>query len=166
MGDTLEGMKAFGVEIEGLHTETGPGVFEAAIRYDDALAAADKAALFKVGMKQIAHEHGLSVTFMAKWNAALPGSSGHLHQSLWRGRDNVFVDESAPDGISATLRHYVGGQVAAMPELTALYSPTINAYKRYVPGVWAPLTASSGIAHRTTATRLIGLATSNAHGQS
>src|SRR5262249_29942437 len=70
MADILEGMRAFDVEIEGLHTETGPGVFEAAIRYDDVLAAADKAALFKVGMKQIAHEHGLSVTFMAKWNAS------------------------------------------------------------------------------------------------
>ncbi|MEQ9320353.1 MAG: glutamine synthetase, partial [Polyangiaceae bacterium] len=80
MADILDGMAAFDVEVEGLHTETGPGVYEAAIRYDDALAAADKAALFKVGLKQIAREHGLSVTFMAKWNAALPGSSGHVHQ--------------------------------------------------------------------------------------
>src|SRR6185503_20482438 len=100
MGAILDGMRAFDVEIEGLHTETGPGVLEAAIRYDDALAAADKAALFKVGMKQIAHEMGLSVTFMAKWNALLPGSSGHLHQSLWRHGENVFKDTSSLDGTS------------------------------------------------------------------
>ena len=163
MADILEGMKAFDVEIEGLHTETGPGVFEAAIRYDDALAAADKAALFKVGMKQIAHEHGLSVTFMAKWNANLPGSSGHLHQSLWRhAGENAFKDTSSPDGVSKALRHYVGGQCALMPELTALYSPTVNSYRRYVPGVWAPLTATWGVENRTTAIRLIGLGTSSA----
>lgn len=159
MADILEGMRAFDVEIEALHTETGPGVYEAAIRYDDVLAAADKAALFKVGMKQIAHEHGLSVTFMAKWNASLPGSSGHLHQSLWRGGDNAFADSASPDGMSKTMRHYVGGQCALMPELTALYSPTINAYKRYVPGVWAPLTATWGVENRTTAIRIIGLGT-------
>lgn len=157
MAEILDGMRAFDVEIEGLHTETGPGVLEAAIRYDDVLAAADKAALFKVGMKQIAHEMGLSVTFMAKWNASLPGSSGHLHQSLWRNGENVFTDGASPGGVSKTLRHYIGGQCALMPELTALYAPTINAYKRYVPGVWAPLTATWGVENRTTAIRVIGL---------
>ncbi|AUX23180.1 glutamine synthetase [Sorangium cellulosum] len=162
MAAILDGMRAFDVEIEGLHTETGPGVYEAAIRYDDALRAADKAALFKVAMKQIAHEHGLSVTFMAKWNADLPGSSGHLHQSLWKDGQNVFQDASAPGRIPAALRHYIGGQIALMPELTALYSPTINAYKRYVPGVWAPLTASWGVENRTAAIRLIGLGTPGA----
>jgi glutamine synthetase len=157
MADILDGMRAFDVEIEGLHTETGPGVYEVAIRYDDVLSAADKAALFKVGMKQIAHENGLSVTFMAKWNASLPGSSGHLHQSLWRHGESAFHDPSSLDGMSKTMRHYIGGQCALMPELTALYSPTINAYKRYVPGVWAPLTATWGVENRTTAIRVIGL---------
>jgi glutamine synthetase len=157
MADILDQMRAFDVEIEGLHTETGPGVLEAAIRYDDALVAADKAALFKVGMKQIAHEHGLSVTFMAKWNANLPGSSGHLHQSLWRHGEPAFVDNGSPDRMSKALRHYIGGQCALMPELTALYSPTVNSYKRYVPGVWAPLTATWGVENRTTAIRVIGL---------
>jgi glutamine synthetase len=156
MTDILDQMRAFDIEIEGLHTETGPGVVEAAIRYDDALAAADKAALFKVAMKQIAHEHGLSVTFMAKWNASLPGSSGHLHQSLWRGAESAFSDPASPDGMTKTMRHYIGGQCALMPELTALYAPTINAYKRYVPGVWAPLTATWGVENRTTAIRVIG----------
>jgi glutamine synthetase len=162
MADILDGMRAFDVEIEGLHTETGPGVYEVAIRYDDALRAADKAALFKVGMKQIAHRHGLSVTFMAKWSAELPGSSGHLHQSLWRDGHNAFHDPTAEGGISPTMRHYIGGQVALAPELTALYSPTVNSYKRYVPGVWAPLTATWGVENRTTAIRLVGLGTKGA----
>lgn len=154
MADILDGMAAFDIEVEGLHTETGPGVYEAAIRYDDALAAADKAALFKVGLKQIAREHGLSVTFMAKWNAALPGSSGHVHQSLWRDGKNVFA---ADDGnMSPTLRHYIGGLCQLMPEMTAMISPTVNSYKRYVPGVWAPLTASWGVENRTCGVRVIG----------
>jgi glutamine synthetase len=156
MGAIFDGMRAFDIDIEALHTETGPGVYEAAIRYDDALRAADKAALFKVAMKQIAHEHGLSVTFMAKCNAFLPGSSGHLHQSLWRGDENIFEGPAAEGGVSRALRHYVGGQVALMRELTALYAPTINSYKRYVPGVWAPLSPSWGFENRTSAIRVIG----------
>jgi glutamine synthetase len=108
-------------------------------------------------VKQIAHRHGLSATFMAKWNAALPGASGHLHQSLWKDGKNVFFDARAERGMSKQMRHYMGGQIALMQELTALYSPTINSYKRYVPGVWAPLTASWGDDNRTCAIRLIDL---------
>ncbi len=156
MHDILEGMRAFDIDIEGLHTETGPGVYEAAIRYDDILRAADQAALFKVAMKQIAHRHGLAVTFMAKWNAALPGCSGHLHQSLWREGKNAFFDSRASRGMSRVMRSYIAGQLALMRELTALYSPTVNSYKRYVPGVWAPLVASWGIENRNCAVRVIG----------
>jgi glutamine synthetase len=157
VGAILDGCAAFDIDVEGLHTETGPGVYEAAIRYDEVLRAADKAALFKVAVKQIAREHGLSVTFMAKHNAQLPGCSGHLHQSLWKGDKNVFHDAARPGEPSTTLRHYLGGQCALMAELTALYSPNVNSYKRYVPGVWAPLTVSWGVENRTTAVRLIGL---------
>lgn len=155
--DVLDTMRAFGIPVEGLHTETGPGVWEAAIKYDDALRAADQAALFKTTMKQIVSRHGLSVTFMAKWNASLPGSSGHLHQSLFdsTGEANLFHDPSAPDSLSTIARHYIGGQVKLARELTALYSPFVNTYKRYVPGVWAPLTPSWGIENRTCALRII-----------
>ncbi|MBI2892555.1 MAG: glutamine synthetase [Deltaproteobacteria bacterium] len=156
--DLMDTMRAFDIDIEALHTETGPGVYEAALRYDETLRAADKAALFKTSVKQVAFHHNLIATFMAKWNAQLPGSSGHLHQSLWtaNGETNVFFDPGADGGLSATLRHYVGGQLALMPELTALFSPCVNSYKRYVPGVWAPLNASWGIENRTTAVRAIG----------
>jgi len=160
MAAILDGMAAFDVEIEALHTETGPGVYEAAIRYDELLRAADKAALFKVALKQIASEHGLTATFMAKWNAQLPGSSGHLHQSLMKDGKNAFYDPNG--GMTPTMRHYLGGLTTLMPELTALVSPTINSYKRYVPGVWAPLTASWGVENRTAAARVIGLEESKA----
>jgi len=156
--DILDRMSAFDIPIEGLHTETGPGVYEVALRYDSAIRMADKAALFKTALKQLCASHGLSVTFMAKWNADLPGSSGHLHQSLWHRsgeRKNAFYDASDPQKLSKIARQYVGGQILNMPTLTALYSPTINSYKRYVPGVWAPLTASWGVENRTCAIRAI-----------
>jgi glutamine synthetase len=151
----LDDMAAFDIPIEGLHTETGPGVYEVAIKYDAALRSADKAALFKTAMKQLCARLGYSVTFMAKVNHALPGSSGHLHQSLWKDGKNAFYDAAAPHSLSALARHYLGGQVALMPEVTALISPTVNSYKRYVPGVWAPLNASWGIENRTCAIRAI-----------
>ncbi|MDP9150556.1 MAG: glutamine synthetase family protein [Myxococcota bacterium] len=159
----LDELEQFGIPIEGLHTETGPGVYEVAIQYDDALRAADKAALCKTALKQIAARQGYAVTFMAKWNRELPGSSGHVHQSLWTTDGaadggtprNVFYDATRPGKLSALAEHYVAGQLALMPELTALVSPTINSYKRYVPGVWAPLNASWGIENRTCAVRAI-----------
>ncbi|HVU05249.1 MAG TPA: glutamine synthetase [Polyangiaceae bacterium] len=157
MRDILDGMRDSDVRIEGLHTETGPGVYEVAIRYDDAVPAADQAALFKVLMKQIAHRHGLSATFMAKWNAALPGSSGHLHQSVWSGGKNAFFDSRSPRGMSKVMRSFIAGQLALMREFTALYSPTVNSYKRYVPGCWAPLVAAWGVENRQCPIRVIGL---------
>ncbi|MEM9072113.1 MAG: glutamine synthetase family protein [Myxococcota bacterium] len=155
MHDVLDTMAAYDIEIEGLHTETGPGVWEAAIRYDDIVRSADKAALFKTVMKQICYRHGLTVTFMAKWNPDLPGSSGHLHQSLWdtEGNENLFAGPKG--GLSKKAEQYLAGLVTTTPDLTALYSPFINTYRRYVPGVWAPLTASWGVENRTCAVRVI-----------
>jgi glutamine synthetase len=160
----LDEMASFDIPIEGLHTETGPGVYEAALRYDEALRMADKAALFKTQLKQLSARRGLTTTFMAKWSHDLPGSSGHLHQSLWNQskaesagvkKTNAFFDPSKPEDLSPIAKHYLAGQLALMPELTALYSPTVNSYKRYVPGVWAPLNASWGIENRTCAVRAI-----------
>jgi glutamine synthetase len=153
----LDGCQEFGIEIEGMHTETGPGVYETAIRYDDLEAAADKAVLFKTAVKEICTRHGLIACFMAKWNPGLPGCSGHVHQSLWSsdGSKNLFYESQAPDHTSRTLRHYVGGQIQLMPELTALYWPTINSYKRSVENTWAPTSATWGVENRTTALRVI-----------
>lgn len=145
----------FEVPLEGLHTETGPGVYEAAIAVDEALCAADKAALFKTAVKEIASRYGVIPTFMAKWNAALPGSSGHLHQSLWdcSRKQNLFAAGSG--GMSETMRHYIAGLIANMPDFAALFCPTVNSYKRTVPGAWAPVNATWGIDNRTTAVRAI-----------
>jgi glutamine synthetase len=154
----VDGCNAFDLPVEGMHTETGPGVYETAILYDDLERAADKAALFKTAVKEICARHGVTACFMAKPNAKLPGCSGHVHQSLWdlEGTRNLFHDASDEHGESALLRHYVAGQMALMPELTALYWPTVNSYKRSVENTWAPTTATWGRENRTCAIRVIG----------
>jgi glutamine synthetase len=149
----VDQMRDYGVEIEGIHTETGPGVYETAIAYDEALRAADHAALFKTGVKEIAARSGLVATFMAKWSPDLPGCSGHAHMSLWDGERNLFSDGKG--GLSETARHFIGGQLALMSEWMALVCPTVNSYKRTVPGTWAPTGAAWGVENRTTALRAI-----------
>ncbi|HET7825596.1 MAG TPA: glutamine synthetase family protein [Anaeromyxobacter sp.] len=153
----IDGLNAFDVPVEGMHTETGPGVYETAVLYDDLERAADKSALFKTAVKEICARQGLTACFMAKWNPKLPGCSGHVHQSLWdlAGEKNLFHDAAAPLAASDLLRHYLGGQMALMPELTAIYWPTVNSYKRSVENTWAPTTATWGLENRTAAIRLI-----------
>jgi glutamine synthetase len=154
----IDGCNAFDVPVEGMHTETGPGVYETAVAYDDLERAADKSALFKTAVKEICARHGLTACFMAKWNPELPGCSGHVHESLWdlAGAKNLFHDPRGHRGASDLLRHYIGGQLALMPELTALYWPTVNSYKRSVENTWAPTTATWGFENRTCALRVIG----------
>ncbi|HSU60183.1 MAG TPA: glutamine synthetase family protein [Bryobacteraceae bacterium] len=155
--DLIDQLAGFDIPLEGFHTETGPGVFEAAITVDDALAAADKAALFKTAVKEICARHGVIPTFMAKWNADLPGSSGHLHQSLCSCQDgrNLFFEENTDAGTSPLMRKYIGGLVKFMPEFMAMIAPTVNSYKRTVPGTWAPINATWATDNRTTAVRAI-----------
>ncbi|MEJ0037443.1 MAG: glutamine synthetase [Gammaproteobacteria bacterium] len=142
--------------IEGLHEETGPGVIEAAIGFDAALAAADKAALFKTFAKVHAQRQGLMATFMAKWSKDWPGQSGHIHLSL---RDSagkpVFHDPAKPFTMSDTMRWFVGGQQKLMPELLAMVSPTVNSYTRLIPGFWAPTDSAWSVDNRTCALRVI-----------
>jgi glutamine synthetase len=153
----IDTMRDLDCEIEALHTETGPGVIEAAIRVDDALRAADKAALFKTFMKVLAQRRGLMATFMAKWNASLPGQSGHIHVSLTSSStgDSAFHDPAGRHSMSATMESFVAGQVKYMPEALAMVCSTINAYRRMVPGMWAPTAAHWGVENRTTALRVI-----------
>lgn len=142
--------------IEGLHEETGPGVIEAAITVDKAIAAADKAALFKTFIKVLAQRNNMMATFMAKWSRDWPGQSGHIHLSL-QGADgkSAFYDAAQPHSMSTTMRHFVGGQQKLMPELLAMVSPTINSYTRLVPGFWAPTDSAWGVENRTCALRVI-----------
>jgi len=151
----MDGLAAFEVPLEGLHTETGPGVFEAAILYSDALEAADRAILFKNSVKEIGYRHGILPTFMAKWDAKLPGCSGHMHQSLWdeNGKTNLFYDKNGK--ISKTFEHYLAGQMHCLPEFLPFFAPTVNSYKRLVEGLWAPTRVTWGYDNRTTAFRVI-----------
>ena len=152
-----DGLNAFDIEIEGFHTETGPGVYEAAIKYDSLLRAADKAALFKTAAKEICARHGVMPCFMAKVSKDLPGCSGHLHQSLWSlDGAPLFHDPKGPRGMSKLMQHYLAGQILLMPAVTALIAPTINSYKRMVRGAWSPTLATWGVENRTTALRVIG----------
>lgn len=154
--ELLDACETMEMGLEGLHTETGPGVIEAAIRVDDALVAADKAALFKTWTKVIAQRRGKMATFMAKWSRDWPGQSGHIHVSL-RGREggSAFHDASAPHGMSETMRRFVAGQQALLPELLAMVAPTVNSYRRLIPGFWAPTDATWGVENRTCALRVI-----------
>ena len=142
--------------IEGLHTETGPGVIEAALAHCEALEAADRAALFKTFAKVLAQRQGLMATFMAKWSNSYPGQSGHLHISLQRvSGGTVFHDPNKSFNMSDEMRWFVGGQQALMPELLCMVACTVNSYSRLVPGFWAPTSATWGVENRTTALRVI-----------
>jgi len=142
--------------LEGLHEETGPGVLEAAIAYDDALESADKASLFKTFTKIAMQKENKMATFMARWNDELPGQSGHIHLSLTDlAGEALFFDQSQPHNMSELMQHFVAGQQQLMPQLLSMIAPTINSYRRLVPGYWAPTDASVGVDNRTCAIRII-----------
>lgn len=154
--DALFGqLSAFGIPLEGLHTETGPGVYEAAIAYSDILEAADRAVLFKSSVKELAYKKGIMATFMAKWDENLPGCSGHVHQSLWDAKQekNLFFDEKT--GMSELFQHYVAGQLYCLPHILPMVAPTVNSFKRLVEGAWAPTTLTWATDNRTVALRAL-----------
>ena len=154
--ELLEVSEVMDFGIEGLHEETGPGVMEAAIAVDDALAAADKAALFKLFTKVVAQNRDLMATFMAKWSKDWPGQSGHLHISLWDDDGaSAFYDASDEHGMSAKMKHFVAGCQLLLPQFLCLVAPTINSFSRLVPGAWAPTNATWGVENRTCALRVI-----------
>jgi len=149
-------LKDFDIPIEGLHTETGPGVYEAAILAGKAVETADRAVLFKTSVKEIAANFGYTASFMARWNNTLPGCSGHIHQSLkdTNGK-NIFYDSKDPLKMSALFKSYLAGQIKYLPEILPMFAPTVNSYKRLVEGYWAPTRANWGCDNRTTCLRVI-----------
>ena len=151
----MDDMLAFGVPIEGLHTETGPGVYEVAIAFSEALEQADRAILFKTGAKEIGKRFGVMPSFMAKWSPQLPGCSGHIHQSLSDGKSNLFYDAKNARSMSPLFESYLAGQVACLMEFAPMFWPTINSYKRLVDGFWAPVKPTWGIDNRTASFRVI-----------
>lgn len=154
--ELLDTCEAMDMPLEGLHTETGPGVLEAAIAVDDALTAGDKGALFKTFTKIMAQRRGWMATFMAKWSPDWPGQSGHLHISLRKSDgSSLFYDAAQPHNMSQAMRHFIGGQQALLPELLCMVAPTVNSFTRLIPGFWAPTDASWGVDNRTCALRAI-----------
>jgi glutamine synthetase len=147
---------AFGIPIEGLHTETGPGVYEAAIQFSTALEAADRALLFKTAAKEIGARFGIMPSFMAKWSEKYPGCSGHLHQSLTDGKKNLFHDAKGRfGGLSRLFESYLAGQLRYLLEVAPMYWPTVNSYKRLVDGFWAPVKPTWGVDNRTASFRVL-----------
>ena len=153
--DLFELLTKFDIRLEGLHTETGPGTYEAAIKYGEVLDSADRAVLFKTSVKEIAYKHGIMATFMAKISENLPGCGGHVHQSLWNADSNIFFDESKPNNISDLMKSYIAGQLLVLPQILPMIAPTVNSFKRLVEGAWAPTTLTWGVDNRTVALRAL-----------
>ena len=155
--DIFDLLTKFDIPLEGLHTETGPGTYEAAINYSEIIEAADRAVLFKTAVKEIAYRHDCVATFMAKINENLPGCGGHVHQSLWdaSGKKNLFYNEKDELKMSSLMKNYIAGQLYCLPYILPMFAPVINSYKRLVEGAWAPTTLTWGVDNRTVALRVL-----------
>jgi glutamine synthetase len=144
------GMHAAGIRVENSKGEAWPGQHEINFRYSDAVTMADNHAVYKNGAKELAHQHGCSITFMAKPDHTWIGNSCHIHASLWRDGENAFAGESE------TFKHFLAGWIACASELAVFLAPTINSYKRYAAGSWAPTTLAWGHDNRTCGFRIVG----------
>ncbi|KKI16991.1 MULTISPECIES: glutamine synthetase family protein [unclassified Leucobacter] len=154
--DIRTSMDGAGMYCEGVKGECNLGQQEIAFRYTHALPTCDNHSIYKSGAKEIAEAHGKSITFMAKFNER-EGNSCHVHTSLRsESGEPLFVDGTAPDGMSKLFRHYLAGQLAALREFTLLYAPNINSYKRFAEGSFAPTAVAWGHDNRTCALRVVG----------
>src|SRR5580658_5463863 len=147
-----------GVPVEFSKGEAGRGQHEINVTYGRALEVADRHLVFKNGVKEIADQCGRSATFMAKWSMAEVGSSCHIHASLWDAESGapLMWGEDGPSNLSDVGRKFVAGLLAGARQLTWLWAPYVNSYKRYVPGSWAPTAAVWGVDNRTCGFRLVG----------
>jgi glutamine synthetase len=149
------GMAAARVPVESSKGEWGKGQHEINFRYAEPLEMADMHTVFKHGLKELAEQHGKSVTFMAKYAANEAGNSSHIHVSLWQGGQNFFWDTAAKGG-SRLFRQFLGGLMKYSPELCYFYAPTINSYKRYQAASWAPTKMAWATDNRTVGFRVVG----------
>ena len=152
-------MAGAGMYVESVKGECNYGQHEIVFRYADALTACDDHVVYKTGAKEIAAQEGMAITFMAKYDQR-EGNSCHIHLSLRSDGRPVLADDADPDGLSAMGRAFIAGQIAHMRELSLLFAPNINSYKRFVPGSFAPTAIKWGRDNRTCAMRLVG------HGES
>jgi glutamine synthetase len=149
------GMAGAGMTVESAKGECNLGQHEIAFRYTDALTTADNHVVYKTGAKEIAAQAGMSLTFMAKFNER-EGNSCHLHVSLRDVDDRPVFAGDRPHGFSEVFEHYLAGQLAVLRELTLLYAPNVNSYKRFAEGSFAPTAVAWGLDNRTCALRVIG----------
>lgn len=151
-------LKRSGVPVENSKGEWGVGQHEINIRYADLLTMADRHSVFKQCAKEIADQVGLSVTFMAKLASGQAGSSCHIHCSLWADGENAFTGEQMIGPVSGSdiFRWFLGGWMDHVPEMMVFYAPTINAYKRYEDGSWAPTRIAWSYDNRTAGFRVVG----------
>jgi glutamine synthetase len=152
------GMEGAAIPVEFSKGECGFGQAEINLRYAEALEMADRHVVYKNGVKEIAHLHGKSVTFMAKWDYAQPGSSCHIHNSLWDAKSDksVFHDAGEPLGMSKIFQHYLAGQLALARAMSFFLAPYINSYKRFQAGSFAPTKAVWSTDNRTAGYRICG----------
>jgi glutamine synthetase len=143
-------MKAAGMIVESSKGEAWAGQHEINFKFRDALRAADDHAVYKNGIKELAFQRGCSVTFMAKPHHDWVGSSCHIHSSLWQDDKNAFAGESD------LFRHYLAGQIACLGDLAIFIAPSVNSYKRFSAGSWAPTTLAWGYDNRTCGFRVVG----------
>ena len=149
------GMVGAGIPIENSKGEWSRGQHEINFRYTTPIEMADRHVIFKQGVKEIAEQFGKSVTFMAKYAASEAGNSCHLHMSLWKGGKSLFWDDKKQAG-SKMFRQFLGGLLKYSPELSLFFAPTVNSYKRYQPGSWAPTRMAWSADNRTTGFRIVG----------
>ncbi len=151
-------LKRSGIPVENSKGEWGLGQHELNIRYAEALEMADRHTIFKHLCKEVADQIGVSVTFMAKPFSGQAGSSSHIHLSLWDGDQNAFMGDQSfgPVQCSDQFRWFLGGWMAHVPEMMVFYAPTINSYKRYEDGSWAPTRIACSYDNRTAGFRVVG----------
>jgi glutamine synthetase len=147
---------ASGIPVENSKGEWGPGQEEINVKYADALTMADRHVVLKNATKEIAHLQGKAVTFMAKWDFGLAGSSSHIHMSLAKGGKNVFVDAKDPLGMAPIMKQFMAGLLTYAGDITYFLAPYINSYKRFQAGTFAPTKAIWSRDNRTAGFRLCG----------
>lgn len=144
------GMQGAGMKVESSKGEAWPGQHEVNFRFADALTMADNHVVYKNGAKEIAHANGCSISFMAKPFETWIGNSCHIHASLFRDDAPAFAEDET------LFERFLAGQIACVEELAVFFAPTINSYKRYAAGTWAPTSLAWGHDNRTCGFRIVG----------
>jgi glutamine synthetase len=155
IAELVPALEQLGVELSAVHTEAGPGLLELNLGHRAGLRAADDAVLVKFAVKELAASMGLQASFLAKTVPGEEGSSGHIHMSWWSGETNAFAASDETGSLPPVFGAAVAGVLDHLPAASLLLNPTINSYKRLVPGWFAPINASWGFENRSAAIRVI-----------